>query len=189
MKLIDILNQRQYRTDKHTVHRYIQEFYESEFDKYRDKPIRLLEIGVLNGESLKLWRDYFKKGEIIGIDIFHRVNIESVKSNLKEYDVRLEVVDSFNKGEAAKSRDNFIAKNKTLGFDIIIDDGLHSEYAQFHTFSNFSSLINPGGIFVIEDIRDSSIKKLSEIRGLEILHLNEGPQSRVTKQAIGIKRF
>ena len=34
-----------------------------------DKEIKLLEIGVREGGSLQLWRDYFRLGVIIGIDI------------------------------------------------------------------------------------------------------------------------
>ena len=36
----------------------------------RDKPVRVLEIGVWRGGSLKLWRDYFGKNAVIyGIDV------------------------------------------------------------------------------------------------------------------------
>ena len=57
MKLIDILNERKYQTDKHTDHHYIQEFYEIEFENLRDKELNVLEIGVWRGDSLKLWHD------------------------------------------------------------------------------------------------------------------------------------
>lgn len=190
MNLLEILNSKNYKTDKHTVHRYIQEFYEKEFSKYKNKPIRLLEIGVLEGWSLRLWRDYFTKGEIVGIDIFQRVNFLNVQKVIKDQNIQLEVVDSFNQGEKEVSERNlFIDKNSRQGFDIIIDDALHSEHAQYTTFNNFKSLVNPGGIYIIEDIRVSSIKKLSEIRNIEFLHLNEGVGSRVKKQHIGIIRF
>ena len=33
-----------------------------------DKEIKLLEVGVYQGGSLKLWRDYFPRGTIVGID-------------------------------------------------------------------------------------------------------------------------
>ena len=53
--LINILNEKNYNTDKHTSHKYIQDFYEKEFIPFQSKNISLLEIGVLDGESLKLW--------------------------------------------------------------------------------------------------------------------------------------
>jgi len=33
-----------------------------------DKEIKLLEVGVYQGGSLKLWRDYFPRGTIVGVD-------------------------------------------------------------------------------------------------------------------------
>ena len=82
MKLIDILKAKRYNTDKHTVHQYIQEYYENAFSKYKNKSISLLEIGVLYGESLKLWHDYFTNIELYGIDIFKRVDKKSVEREM-----------------------------------------------------------------------------------------------------------
>ena len=45
------------------------EIYEIFFKNLRDKEINILEIGVDNGDSLRLWRDYFSKAKICGIDI------------------------------------------------------------------------------------------------------------------------
>jgi len=190
MKLLDILNEKKYSTDKHTVHRYIQEFYEEEFAKYRSTSTNVLEIGVLNGGSLKLWRDYFSRGRIVGIDIYKRVSMKTVQENVQGYDVELYEVDSFNSGkEFDQSRKDFINQFSTEGFDIIIDDGLHTEEAQYRSFYNFKELINPGGIYVIEDVRASSVAGLSKIEGIEFLHLNDGPGSKVDKQHIAVIRF
>ena len=49
------------------------EIYSNYFKDYRDKEINLLEIGVDKGDSLKIWRKYFTKAKICGIDI---VNID-----------------------------------------------------------------------------------------------------------------
>jgi hypothetical protein len=35
----------------------------------RSKPIKLLELGVLAGESLRLWQEYFWNGTIVGLDL------------------------------------------------------------------------------------------------------------------------
>ena len=43
---------------------YLDE-YERIFSEYRDKPVRLLEIGVQNGGSLEIWRQYFPNAELI----------------------------------------------------------------------------------------------------------------------------
>lgn len=44
--------------------------YERFFSEYRDKPVRLLEIGVQNGGSLEIWSQYFTNArKFIGCDI------------------------------------------------------------------------------------------------------------------------
>ena len=172
MKLIDILKAKRYNTDKHTVHQYIQEYYENALSKDKNKSISLLEIGVLHGESLKLWHDYFTDIELYGIDIFKRVDKKSVETNLAKYNVRLDIVDSFNDDwQSVEQRSNYSKTCK--GFDIIIDDGLHTAESQFKTFYNFQPYMNKGGLYVIEDIRDSSIQHLSTIDNIQFHHLND----------------
>src|SRR5580704_7291010 len=62
-------------TDKWGLHFYTR-LYHRLFSGLRDKPIRLLEIGVggyaletSGGCSLAMWADYFPSGQITGIDI------------------------------------------------------------------------------------------------------------------------
>ena len=78
-ELIDGPNFHRYRTDKYHPHTYVQDFYNEAFSKYLNKDnFSLLEIGVLGGGSLNLWRDYFE-GEIVGVDVFARVSLDMVK--------------------------------------------------------------------------------------------------------------
>jgi len=56
-----------YHTDKIT-NGYMN-VYGPIFAPLRSKPIKLLELGVLGGESLRLWRDYFWNGIIMGLDL------------------------------------------------------------------------------------------------------------------------
>jgi CRP-like cAMP-binding protein len=55
-----------YDTDK--IRLGYLELYDPILTPWTDKEIKLLEIGVRAGGSLKLWRDYFPRGTIIGID-------------------------------------------------------------------------------------------------------------------------
>ena len=61
------LNLEKYNTDK-VQHGYLR-IYDPIFSDYVDKEINLLEIGVFKGGSLFLWKDYFPKGQIFGIDL------------------------------------------------------------------------------------------------------------------------
>lgn len=58
-----------YGTDKASPSNDFLSFYERYFEPLRGRPIKLLEIGVMDGASLRTWRDYFPNGTIIGVDI------------------------------------------------------------------------------------------------------------------------
>jgi hypothetical protein len=61
------LNLHAYDTDK-IQHNYL-ELYDPILSPLRDREVKLLEIGIHRGGSLKLWRDYFSRGLIVGIDL------------------------------------------------------------------------------------------------------------------------
>ena len=149
MKLIDILRQKQYDTDKWTDHYYVQDLYEPLFEQFQNKKVNVLEIGVWNGESMKLWHDYFVNAKnIVGIDIFVRSSFKEVSGWLKDYDVKLH---KFNSHEDTDKFNKFADTYKE-GFDIIIDDGSHWYENQINTYKKFKNLMNPGGVYIIEDI-------------------------------------
>ena len=56
-------------TNVHKWHHYF-DIYTRHFDPYRSKPIKMLEIGVFRGGSLRMWKQYFHpESLIVGIDI------------------------------------------------------------------------------------------------------------------------
>jgi hypothetical protein len=62
-----------YRTDKGSTfgcsHNYTEN-YDKIMSPLRDKNVNILEIGVLHGNSIRMWSDYFSNGFIYGIDTF-----------------------------------------------------------------------------------------------------------------------
>src|SRR4030042_2529200 len=67
-----------FRTDKEGPHHYAER-YQYHFEPPRRKRIHLLEIGVggyedprNGGQSLRMWKAYFRKGRIFGIDIYDK---------------------------------------------------------------------------------------------------------------------
>ena len=60
-----------FNTDKGNGHNYLK-VYDILFKKFKEKNINFLEIGVLFGESLKLFSSYFKNGKIYGIENFEQ---------------------------------------------------------------------------------------------------------------------
>lgn len=43
--------------------------YETYLRSWRDKPISILEIGIKQGESLRLWLEYFPAARVYGLDV------------------------------------------------------------------------------------------------------------------------
>ena len=55
-----------YRTDK-CKHGFL-EIYNRYLEPLREKDIRMMEIGIFKGRSIKMWREYFKEATIHAID-------------------------------------------------------------------------------------------------------------------------
>lgn len=128
-------------TDKSSeIHNYCEK-YEKWLPFNRLEPITLLEIGVLNGQSLLTWREYYPNAVIVGIDI---------EPNCKQY----ESVDKKIFVEIGSQDDpEFLKKvaEKWGPFDMVLDDGSHINR---HVITSFNCLIDhvkPEGTYAIED--------------------------------------
>ena len=130
-------------TDKWNL--YIEED-ERIFAPYRNKPIRLLEIGVQNGGSLEIWSKYFPNAEkIIGCDIdpkcgelkFSDDRISVVVGDVNEKDIKPKIL------------------QKTDGFDIIIDDGSHKSSDIIRSFALYFPYLTKEGTYLVEDLHCS----------------------------------
>jgi len=141
MKLVEI--GKKYPSSKN-VSGFIQ-LYDQYFSPYRDWEINILEIGVDNGDSLRIWREYFSKANICGIDI-----------NKKDFTI--ENTDIF---EGDQSDYKFLETlvNKYKNFDIIIDDGSHQAKHIISSFNFLFPYLNKGGLYVIEDLQTSYIPR------------------------------
>lgn len=144
MSLIELVDNS--RTDKNTVHSYL-ETYETllNFRKYSAKYI--LEIGILHGGSINLWKDYFLNATIYGLDI---LNINNISDDLKNHE-RIKLftsIDAYN--------ENFINNtflNNNIKFDMILDDGPHTFESMCFFIKYYSQLLSDNGILILEDIQ------------------------------------
>lgn len=118
-------------------------WYEKHFSNLRDRPINLLEIGVWEGFSLKLWEEYFPLGKIYGIDID--------AGCARHQSARVNVL------IGSQEDPIFLAEvAKNVGeLDIIVDDGGHTMTGQKTSFQKLFPSIRPGGYYVIEDLESS----------------------------------
>lgn len=118
-----------YNTDKLT-HGYIP-FYEKHLPP---NPMRLLEIGVLDGASIRMWQKRFPQTEIHGLDLFQANPIPNIPGVV---------------WHTGNQCDHLLLdKLRSLNFDIIIDDGSHNSRDQMITFFG---LFN-GKQYYIEDL-------------------------------------
>ena len=122
--------------------------YDEILSDYRGKDITFVEIGVLDGGSLEIWKKYFgKNAKIIGIDL----NPKSKKFEQEGIEIYL----------GDQSDKNFWESFfKKIGkVDIIIDDGGHTNKQQIVTTINSVKNINNGGMLIIEDTHTSYIRE------------------------------
>jgi hypothetical protein len=120
--------------------------YERIFAPYRDRPVRILEIGIENGGSLELWSKYFWNAtKIIGCDINRDC------AQLQYDDPRVSIV----VGNANGARTRKRIMEHCDCFDIIIDDASHQSKDIIFSFTKYFSCLNDGGLYVAEDLHCS----------------------------------
>ncbi len=138
--LSDILRQTRYDTDKSDE--YLRN-YDRAISHLRDMPIALMEIGVNRGGSLFLWRDYFTRGKIFGVDLNPPADFADSSGRIRMF--------KGDQGSAAQM--DAIAKEASPnGFHIIIDDASHLGSLTAITFQTlFYKHLKPGGFYAIED--------------------------------------
>lgn len=136
--LVELTKTGRYDTDKAGY----MTVYDKLFRDVRFEQITLFEIGIFKGGSLKLWRDYFPSGKIVGMDI-NAVDFTDDSGRVKIYqgsqdDIQLLSIIAYEQSPA--------------GFDIIIDDASHvgslTKLTFWHLFDNH---LKAGGTYIIED--------------------------------------
>lgn len=118
--------------------------YDTLFAKYVGQPITFVEVGVLNGGSLFMWRNFFgPKARIIGIDL----NPSAKKWETEGFEIFI--------GDQADPA--FWADfNVQVGpVDILLDDGGHTYTQQIVTTECVLDTIADGGLLVVEDVHTS----------------------------------
>jgi hypothetical protein len=152
-----------YGTDKGSGpdgHHYTR-VYSELFEKLRDRPVRLLEIGLMglgrggwddellrdsgkacgrDAPSLRMWADYFPRGEIFGFDFNDFSGVEIARCRIL-------------RGDASRPADLLAAIAETGGnFDIVIDDASHASDHQQIALGTLFPAVAPGGLYIIEDL-------------------------------------
>ena len=126
--------------------------YEIYLRPLRKLDVTLLEIGVRNGQSLNMWKEYFPGAHIYGLDIDPRCQ-QFASNNISIYtgsqDDRILIEQIFeSSGE----------------FDLIVDDGSHVNELTLASFSLLFGKLKSGGIYIIEDLGCSYLDLSSAVK-------------------------
>lgn len=135
-------------TDKWGTHRYTKH-YERHLRHLRRRKFTLLEIGIggyaragQGGASLRMWKHYFAKAHILGLDIEDKsfVNEERIRAyrGSQTNEALLKTI--------AQSADDL---------RVVVDDGSHRSEHIRRTFEIVFPLLPSGGVYAIEDTQTS----------------------------------
>lgn len=133
--------------DKGDVHSYI-DVYEQILSPYRSTAKNIIEIGLMSGESLRMWTEYFSTGTVYGMDI-------TVKPIDGMADLTSAISEGYNvKIGDASSPDDIKKHFSGILFDVVIEDANHNIEQQLEIYRTLKPYLNSGSIYIIEDVQD-----------------------------------
>lgn len=109
---------------------------------------RLLEIGIDQGNSLRMWRDFFPHARIVGVDI----NPGAMFCSDNIFTFQCDATDPVSLRKVFRSNAD--------KFDIIIDDGSHDPGAQVKTANLLLPHVSEIGYYIIEDCTEAGVSAL-----------------------------
>lgn len=128
------------------IHKWMHYFdiYHHHFERFRGRPVTIVEFGVYHGGSLQMWKHYFGAGaRIVGVDV------NPACKTLEEDQIEVVIGDQEDRAFLAGLREQ-------LGpADIVIDDGGHTMAQQLATFEEMFSAVRAGGLYLVEDLHTS----------------------------------
>jgi hypothetical protein len=115
--------------------------YEELLGHLRRRPVNLLELGILGGASLQMWRDAFPKASIVGVDL-----------ELPDVDLGRRVAMVAGDQADAELMERISREHAPGGWDVVIDDASHVGVNSARSFKAlYRDHLKPGGVYIIED--------------------------------------
>jgi len=134
------------RTDKNTAHSYLP-LYQKLLISKKETAKNVLEVGICQGGSIKLWSDYFTNATVYGLDIMNINDVwEGIKNNEKI--ILHTSTDAYNNDFFMNQ---FVDKN--IKFDFMLDDGPHTLESMKQFIKLYSQIMMDDGILIIEDVQ------------------------------------
>jgi predicted O-methyltransferase YrrM len=146
-EIYEDLKAKGFETDKGSIHSYLP-VYEEILAPYRETAKNILEIGVFQGNSLRMWQHSFK-GTVYGVDcdVKPHGGLADLTDMIETGFYNIEIFDATNP-ELVKQH---FGKIK---FDVIIEDAGHHIEQQIELYNIYKDYLTEDGIYIIEDIQD-----------------------------------
>ncbi|WP_328708575.1 hypothetical protein [Microbispora hainanensis] len=135
-------------SDKWGLH-YYTDAYERHFAPLRNHVSTVLELGIggyghpmSGGASLRMWKRYFHRAMVYGVDLFDKSAIEEQRITALQGDESDE-----------QFLEDIVARTGPL--DVVVDDGSHISANSITAFRGLWPHVRPGGYYVIEDLYTS----------------------------------
>jgi hypothetical protein len=145
LELFGLYNKAPYLSIKYDS--YFQ-VYEETLRRYVGKQITFVEVGILNGGSLFMWREYFGPGaRIIGIDL----NPAAERWRADGFEIFI--------GDQADPSFWREFYRQVGAIDVLMDDGGHRNSQQILTVSEAIPNVRDGGTIIVEDIHGSYMRE------------------------------
>lgn len=126
-------------TDKSSeIHNYCIK-YEKYLRFGKEEELKILEIGVQTGSSLRTWQDFYPNSFVVGIDI--DPNCAQHRSERIAVEIGSQDDEQFLTSVAEKYGP----------FDMILDDGSHMQHHMIKSFEIMFKHIKQGGTYIVED--------------------------------------
>jgi len=132
---------RRYQTDKSLYgHNYLDK-YEFLLGQFRQQAFTLLELGVFHGGSEQMWREFFPKAQIVGVDIDeHCAQYAGDRIAIRILDL---------------AKPENLEALKAVQPSIIVDDASHLWSHQLLALTQLYPCLPPGGVYILEDMETS----------------------------------
>lgn len=114
-------------------------FYDLLLESRQASVRSVFEIGIFKGGSLRMWRDYFFRAQIYGMDI----NPETLFTEDR--------IQTF-QGDQASAAAICKVADHCGPFDLIVEDGSHKPDHQVMNAELLMPYLSRGGLYIIEDI-------------------------------------
>lgn len=131
------------------------EIYHRHLQQFRGREVKILEIGIYSGGSLRMWKEYFGAGcRIYGVDI---------EPSCKIYED--ESISVFIGDQSDRNFWNrFLSEVGSV--DVVIDDGSHVPSHQIASLEALLPHLSPGGVYICEDVHCSYNPFFSYVHGM-----------------------